>query len=545
MAIADRVLALKLVTDVGNLGSETKKATTGFKRMTGAAKSWGKAFGGALVISGIAALPGLISDLHKDFKEGEDAARSLGQTYKNLGLDLDTLGSTVESVAGLGLDMGFDDAETLAAFDKFVGLTGDADEASKLLSTAMDVARARGWSLGKAVKWVSGHMDDLTDATKENRGKAALWARNHPLEVATGKILDNIAGIVGALSAGDFGAAFGNLAAIGDNLDDLLFGTKTKVDLGHGIEIVRSQGLIDTFMTAGQLAAGQFVEGMKGLADNLSTFWDEEVATVDWGAAIVGALDTAFQNITSAEGIDVASAGAVIGGALALAVAGVSLFADALGAMFRAPGWLAKKGLGVAINVLGGILGGALALATATAEKFARELSNMLFGLPKGGEWTRIASAARHVGWKAGGAMIGGVVAFLTGAWAIGQVAGALRSLTKEDQVVNAMNLPDPVFKWPWSPGGFFDTLFHAGGTDSSPGGWAVVGEQGPELLHMARGARVLSNRDTLHAVGGGGSVNVTIQTGVGDPVAIGREVDRVLRAYRRRAGIPIAGAMT
>jgi len=33
-----------------------------------------------------------------------------------------------------------------------------------------------------------------------------------------------------------------------------------------------------------------------------------------------------------------------------------------------------------------------------------------------------------------------------------------------------------------------------------------------------------------------GGDVNITIQTGVGDPVAIGREVKRVMDAYGRRA---------
>jgi len=40
----------------------------------------------------------------------------------------------------------------------------------------------------------------------------------------------------------------------------------------------------------------------------------------------------------------------------------------------------------------------------------------------------------------------------------------------------------------------------------------------------------------------GSTTINVSIQAGVGDPVAIGREVDRVLRIYRKRAGIASAG---
>jgi len=35
----------------------------------------------------------------------------------------------------------------------------------------------------------------------------------------------------------------------------------------------------------------------------------------------------------------------------------------------------------------------------------------------------------------------------------------------------------------------------------------------------------------------GGGDINITVQTGVGDPVAIGREVARVMDAYSRRSG--------
>lgn len=46
------------------------------------------------------------------------------------------------------------------------------------------------------------------------------------------------------------------------------------------------------------------------------------------------------------------------------------------------------------------------------------------------------------------------------------------------------------------------------------------------------------SLRGLLLASGGGGApIQITIQTGVGDPVAIGREVDRVLTAYARAGG--------
>jgi hypothetical protein len=55
----------------------------------------------------------------------------------------------------------------------------------------------------------------------------------------------------------------------------------------------------------------------------------------------------------------------------------------------------------------------------------------------------------------------------------------------------------------------------------------ALIGESGSEAVIPL---------DRMGEFGMGGGVNITIQTGVGDPVAIGREVKRVMDAYARRA---------
>jgi hypothetical protein len=60
----------------------------------------------------------------------------------------------------------------------------------------------------------------------------------------------------------------------------------------------------------------------------------------------------------------------------------------------------------------------------------------------------------------------------------------------------------------------------------SAGGTLALIGEGGQDE------AVIPLNR--MGSMGGG--VNITIQTGVGDPVAIGREVKRVMDAYSRRA---------
>jgi hypothetical protein len=69
--------------------------------------------------------------------------------------------------------------------------------------------------------------------------------------------------------------------------------------------------------------------------------------------------------------------------------------------------------------------------------------------------------------------------------------------------------------------------MLAAGGIVTGPT-LAMIGEAGPEAV-------VPLSRAGEFGIGGGG-VNITIQTGVGDPVAIGREIRRVMDAYGRRA---------
>lgn len=71
-------------------------------------------------------------------------------------------------------------------------------------------------------------------------------------------------------------------------------------------------------------------------------------------------------------------------------------------------------------------------------------------------------------------------------------------------------------------------TALADGGIVTKPIFPALVGEAGPEAVIPL---------DRLGNLGGGGDVYITVQTGVGDPVAIGREVARVMDAYTRRTG--------
>ena len=66
-----------------------------------------------------------------------------------------------------------------------------------------------------------------------------------------------------------------------------------------------------------------------------------------------------------------------------------------------------------------------------------------------------------------------------------------------------------------------------------------LVGERGPELVMPGSGYVIPTRRliDAPTGGGGGGGVVVNVTTGVGDPVAIGRQVVESLKAYERTTG--------
>lgn len=71
-----------------------------------------------------------------------------------------------------------------------------------------------------------------------------------------------------------------------------------------------------------------------------------------------------------------------------------------------------------------------------------------------------------------------------------------------------------------------------ASGTHYAPGGWALVGEQGPELVSLPRGSQVLPATETARAMQGwGNTINITIHAPSGDARQVEIGVLRGLRA--------------
>jgi hypothetical protein len=80
------------------------------------------------------------------------------------------------------------------------------------------------------------------------------------------------------------------------------------------------------------------------------------------------------------------------------------------------------------------------------------------------------------------------------------------------------------------------------GGTTIRPGlSW--VGEKGPELMHMPRGASVIP-LDRMGSSGGGNVFNINVSAGMGaDGAAVGEQIVNAIRRYERTSGAVFARA--
>lgn len=75
----------------------------------------------------------------------------------------------------------------------------------------------------------------------------------------------------------------------------------------------------------------------------------------------------------------------------------------------------------------------------------------------------------------------------------------------------------------------------YAGGTDFHPGGWALVGEEGPEYVHLPRAAQVFTRDQSLELARRPRSVVVGVTGGGGDNAALTAAIERQARATERQ----------
>lgn len=132
--------------------------------------------------------------------------------------------------------------------------------------------------------------------------------------------------------------------------------------------------------------------------------------------------------------------------------------------------------------------------------------------------------------WDGIGAIIKGAINGIIGL--INGVISAINGI----QVHVSIDAPDPIpdIKFDWGGLNIPKLGYLAKGTPNWRGGWAVVGEQGPELARLPKGTQVFNagqTRDMMEGQGGGGSAPPITQHIYGaQPGDVERETKRALR---------------
>jgi hypothetical protein len=119
----------------------------------------------------------------------------------------------------------------------------------------------------------------------------------------------------------------------------------------------------------------------------------------------------------------------------------------------------------------------------------------------------------------------------------IDALTGGLKTVTNLMQDVNPSKLIS----------GGLSAIGLASGTSSASGGLTLVGEQGPELVNLPKGAGVTPAAQTASMLGGGSgpTINLTVYAGMGtDGAAVGQQIINAL-GHAHTAGITIPSYLT
>jgi len=218
----DRVLQLKLVTDVGNINSQLAGVSGKVKGLGSTIASSLKLGAIGLAADAVVELGAAVTGGMQDAKDADAAMLNLRSTIANVGVDADTAQQKVADLSAQALDLGFDDTDATKAFDAFLVKTGSVEESAALVEASFDTARAKGVDLAtaagevetiyngsaKALKdyglaGVSG-MEAVDAAMLTSQGKAAAWAAdsNNQLTIVQGKAGEVFEGLGTAVNEG-------------------------------------------------------------------------------------------------------------------------------------------------------------------------------------------------------------------------------------------------------------------------------------------------------------------------------------------------------
>lgn len=566
MSTASNTLRLILIGEdksasktVRGVGSETDKSTKKMQTFHKVGTAAGVALAGGLALAGAAAV-----NMTKKAADDAQAASRLAQTiHRTTGATKEQQAAVEDWITTQGKALGVTDDELRPALSKLVVATHSVSKAQRLASLSMDVSAGTGKSLESVsfalAKAQNGNVTGLSRlgiATKDADGKTkSLHAITKDLAAtyagAAAKNADTAAGKQKILAT-----QYGELQ---EQIGAQLLPVMSRL-LTIGLQVVG--WISDNTRTAGILI---------GVIGSLvAVTWAVSAATKAWAA--ITKLYTAGQWLLNAAltanpiGLVIVAIAALVAG-IVIAYKKSETFRAIVNGAFRAVKNVAQdvasfftknvpaafhKIVAAAGSVIGwikghwplilAILSGPFGLAVlAVVKNFGRikEAASNVVGFVKNrfsdvvgfirgipGKIADMAGAFLNAGKSLGSHVISGI---MSGLRAIGGFAGDLAGAIKS-AVNSALHLPFTIH----GPGPLpdFSIPAFAKGTNFAPGGLALVGERGPELINLPRGSQVYPNGRGP----GGGDVHVTIN-GALDPIAVGKQVQTVLLRLKRTQG--------
>lgn len=522
---------------LGKTTRDAEKSTSRLgDRMNKVGRISGRALAGGLVLAGAAAIK-----MTKSAAEDAEAQAKLANVLRN------STGARSKDIAGVeswisaqGKALGIADDDLRPAIGRLAAATGDLGEAQRLASLAMDVSAGSGKSLEqvtealqKAQNGSLGGLSRLGVATKDASGKAlsleqvqAKLASTYKGAAAKGA--DTIAGKQRILSV-----QFGELRE--------QIGTKLLPVMQKLAEI----GLkLNDWISKNVTLVGTMVATIGGL---LASVWAITTAVRVWTAAttawsaiskVAAAAQWLLNAAMTANPIGlvvVAIAGLAAG--LVLAYKKSETFRKIVDGAFRG----VKNAASAAFSWIRGNWPKLLAIITGP-------IGLAVYAVAK--NWTRIKTGASNaVSWIRD--KFNGMVSFfrdIPGRMRniFGGAFDGLKSAFKSavNSIIrgwNGLSFGIPGFNPP-GPGKFpaikVNTpnlpLLAKGGTVATAGG-VVVGDAGPEILDLPRGARVTP----LGHGGGGTTINITVNGAI-DPTAVAMQINQILLKRKRTTGQPL-----
>lgn len=550
MPSVDRILALKLVSDVSSLDKAGRRAESRFKGMARSAASWGKAFTAGLVLDGVNMAADAISNAWDGFVEGERASARLATTWRNLDLEGRSLGPTIDRISALTKRLGTDDVEAINAYNAAVKATGSGGQAMRRLRIALDlVADGSAPNLQSALKLVQQAADGssrvvkrfgLTSDTaggrvnelgRKVRGAAKKAAELDPFGVLVNALNEDFEGIVGSLAKGDLQGAIDAMGTIGTDLSAAWDGLAPKIDGSLSNMFGADWEGLKTLVGD---AAAPFADLAAAAGPKLAAAWAQ--LSLAW-AAVQPVLATIWTKVQPL--VDLFS----------------STMAGGLGFVIDSVG----GALGLFAELLTGDVDGALETVRDTIGNLRDDVSTIIGGIGTmlEGFVPGITTAAGNIGQG----ILDGIVNIITG------LPGQLTDLVVEgvNAIIAAWNELDfyiPAFELPAIDVGFPDTgngELNAALPRIKGGPWPIfAGTEDliPNLTPLAKGGIVRHRPGGILAqigegihdeavvpldgrgMGGGAPITINLYAAPGvDLASAGRQIVRAIRAYEALDG--------